>query len=199
LAPQPMKLERLIHGRAAGMVLVMDFNSIEAAAALFESDAYRALIPARDRGFAEFFRESLDSGGALLVTDAETRRAIGSSRFFRYSEARSEVEIGWTVLARSHWGGACYRELKRLMLSHAFEFVNSVMFFVGPENFRSQRAVSKIGAVREDGPDARGQLVYRIDAAAFRAADQLPQGAPESSDDRRDSIASSRCSICSSL
>ena len=35
------------------MVLVMDFPSADAASALFESDAYRALVPVRDRGFTE--------------------------------------------------------------------------------------------------------------------------------------------------
>jgi RimJ/RimL family protein N-acetyltransferase len=44
------------------------------------------------------------SGGALLATDAETERVIGSSRFFGYSEEAGEVEIGWTFLARSRWG-----------------------------------------------------------------------------------------------
>ena len=60
--------------------------------------------PAKDRHeeprFREFFAEALASGGALLATDAETRRVIGSSRFHGYSETASEVEIGWTFLAR---------------------------------------------------------------------------------------------------
>ncbi|MDH3292569.1 MAG: GNAT family N-acetyltransferase [Gemmatimonadota bacterium] len=117
--------------------------------------------------FAEFFQESLASGGALLVTDAETRRAIGSSRFFGHSEERSEVEIGWTFLARSHWGGEYNGELKRLMLRHAFRFVSAVVFFVSPENVRSQRAVSRIGGVLEAEPDTQGRLVYRITSSAF--------------------------------
>jgi RimJ/RimL family protein N-acetyltransferase len=118
-------------------------------------------------GFAEFFRESLVSGGALLATDAETRRVIGSSRFYSHSEQRSEVEIGWTFLARSHWGGEYNGELKRLMLRHAFGFVSSVVFFVDRENVRSQRAVSKIGGVLEGQLDAGGRLVYRITSSAF--------------------------------
>jgi len=36
-----------------------------------------------------------------------------------------EVEIGWTFLARSHWGGATDREVKRLMLDHALSFVDT--------------------------------------------------------------------------
>jgi RimJ/RimL family protein N-acetyltransferase len=129
--------------------------------------------PARDRHeeavFAEFFGESLASGGALLASEAATQRVIGSSRFHGYSRERSEVEIGWTFLARSHWGGDYNGELKRLMLRHAFRFVDCVVFFVSPQNLRSQRAMEKIGGVLEATRDAEGRLVYRIRAAAFGA------------------------------
>jgi RimJ/RimL family protein N-acetyltransferase len=37
--------------------------------------------------------------------------------------------------------------MKRLMLDHAFKFVDTVLFYIGPNNRRSQRAVEKIGAV----------------------------------------------------
>jgi N-acetyltransferase len=52
--------------------------------------------------------------------------------------------------------------MKRLMLEHAFRFVESVVLFVSPENVRSQRAAEKIGGVLEARPDAEGRLVYRI-------------------------------------
>jgi RimJ/RimL family protein N-acetyltransferase len=120
--------------------------------------------------FREFFREALASGGALLATDAASGAVIGSSRYHGYDEARSEVEIGWTFLARTHWGGRYNGEMKRLMLRHAFRFVDRVVFLVGPRNLRSQRAVEKIGAVRAgsrtDG-SGRESYVYRITAAAF--------------------------------
>jgi N-acetyltransferase len=124
----------------------------------------------REEVFKVFFREALESGGALLALDRNNGRAIGSSRFHGYDEGKSEVEIGWTFLARSHWGGVYNREMKRLMLRHAFRFVNSVVFMVGPHNFRSQRAVEKIGGVRVGtGPDATGResLIFRIEASAF--------------------------------
>jgi hypothetical protein len=67
-------------------------------------------------------------------------RIIGFSRYHGYDEKRCEIEIGWTFLARSHWGGTCNRELKRLMLHHAFKFVSSVIFLVEADNLRSERA-----------------------------------------------------------
>lgn len=117
--------------------------------------------------FREFFQESLASGGALLATDARTEHVIGSSRFHGYNESASEVEIGWTFLARSYWGGRYNGELKQLMLRHAFRFVSSVVFFVSPGNMRSQRAMQRIGGVLESQPDEKGRLIYRITASAF--------------------------------
>jgi RimJ/RimL family protein N-acetyltransferase len=115
--------------------------------------------------FRGFFREALESGGALIATDARDGRVIGSSRFHGYDTETSEIEIGWTFLARSHWGGVHNGEMKQLMLRHAFRFVRRVIFAVGPHNLRSQRAVEKIGGVREGSRlDARGQerVVYLI-------------------------------------
>jgi RimJ/RimL family protein N-acetyltransferase len=129
--------------------------------------------PASDRYqeevFREFFRDALESGGALVVIDRQTQTIIGSSRFFGFEPGRSEIEIGWTFLARSHWGGKYNGELKRLMLDHAFRFVESVVFLIGPTNIRSQKAVEKIGAVmigRRKRTNAQGQtaesVVYQI-------------------------------------
>src|SRR5262245_5165071 len=117
--------------------------------------------PARDRYqekvFREFFREALETGSAFGVIDRKSGRIIGSSRYFGFDPEQSVVEIGWTFLARDYWGGEYNRELKRLMLDHAFRFVDRVVFVIGVTNFRSQRALEKIGGVRigrRDKPDA---------------------------------------------
>lgn len=117
--------------------------------------------------FREYFREALECGGALLIKDARDDRVIGSSRYDRLDEKESEIEIGWTFLARSHWGGAYNGELKKLMLNHAFQFVRNAVFLVGPQNLRSQRAVEKIGGVRVGSKiDEKGRecVVFRISA-----------------------------------
>jgi RimJ/RimL family protein N-acetyltransferase len=130
--------------------------------------------PAADRHeearFREFFEDALASGGALVALDRAAGRVIGSSRFHGYDAAAREVEIGWTFLARSHWGGRYNGEMKRLMLAHAFRFVDRVVFLVGPHNVRSQRAVERIGGVRAGSrTDAAGResVVYEITAATF--------------------------------
>ncbi len=120
--------------------------------------------------FKEFFRLAMESGGAFVVIDLRDGRIIGSSRFKGYDETQGEIEIGWTFLARSHWGGVYNREMKRLMIQHAFRFVDRVIFLIGPHNLRSQRAMERIGGVRAgskvDG-SGRESFVYEIRAGAL--------------------------------
>jgi len=79
--------------------------------------------------FREYYQEALASGGALVAVDRRTEKIIGSSRYFWYGPEPSELEIGWTFLARSCWGGNYNGEMKRLMLDHAFTFVDHVIFW----------------------------------------------------------------------
>ncbi|WP_334395569.1 GNAT family N-acetyltransferase [Bradyrhizobium sp. AZCC 2289] len=111
--------------------------------------------PVHDRytepGFRKFFDGAIESKMGFVFVDQSTGRLIGSSRYYGYEPARSEIEIGWTFIVRSHWGGRANREVKRLMLDHAFTFVDTVVFWVGDHNWRSQGAMTKIGGVRREG------------------------------------------------
>jgi N-acetyltransferase len=107
-----------------------------------ESDRYKEDV------FKIFFDDALRSGGAFIVIDTQTQQIIGSTRFHGYDPEKSEIEIGWTFLARKYWGGRYNAEMKQLMLTHAFKFVENVVFFVGENNIRSQKATEKIGAVK---------------------------------------------------
>jgi RimJ/RimL family protein N-acetyltransferase len=120
--------------------------------------------------FRLFFTEALDSSGTLITIDLKTNQVIGSSRYHGYDEQKSVIEIGWSFLAQSHWGGTYNREMKNLMLRHAFRFVNSVIFLVGSENIRSKRAVEKIGGIHVGSSlDTGGHdsLIYQITASTF--------------------------------
>lgn len=131
--------------------------------------------------FQAFFRESLQSCGALVAIDVRSQQIIGSSRFHGYQQKSDEIEIGWTFLARSYWGGKYNGEMKRLMLSHAFRFVHRVIFLIGLENIRSQRATERIGGVRVDTrPDANGHdsYVYQITSSMFEAHNHSGRGNP---------------------
>ena len=135
--------------------------------------------PAHDRWqepvFRAFFDDALAKGGALAVIDRASGALIGSSRFQNHDPAGGgSVEIGWTFLARSHWGGVWNREMKRLMIGYALDVVERVRFVVGADNLRSRRAMEKIGGhltgVRETrmlagGPV--GHVHYAITRASF--------------------------------
>lgn len=139
-----------------------------------------ALHPAHDRWqepvFRAFFADALDKGGALLVLDKASGRVVGSSRFQAHEPADGgSVEIGFTFLARDQWGSGANAEMKRLMLAHAFRFVERVVFRVGESNVISRRAMENIGgrllgpAEDVSYPDGRvvGHVLYAIDRDAF--------------------------------
>ena len=96
--------------------------------------------------FQKYFDGAIESKGAFAIIERKSARIIGSSRYCNLKPAESEVEIGWTFLEREFWGGEYNRELKKLMLDHAFRFVDRVVFVVGENNLRSQKALEKIGA-----------------------------------------------------
>lgn len=107
--------------------------------------------PSRDRYqsevFEKFFADAIASGGAFLILDAVTRDVIGSSRYYDLDIERRTIAIGYTFLAREYWGGQYNKSLKTLMLDHAFRFAETVIFHIGSDNIRSQKATAKTGAV----------------------------------------------------
>lgn len=116
--------------------------------------------PAHDRWqepvFRAFFADALAQQGALAIAEKSSGAIIGSSRYQGLDEAgEGSVEIGWTFLARSHWGGSTNRELKRLMLTHALASLAECRFVVGETNHRSRRAMEKIGARLTDRREMR--------------------------------------------
>jgi RimJ/RimL family protein N-acetyltransferase len=159
-----------------------DFDALFAVAAdpqIWEqhpaSDRYQPAV------FRAFFEDAMSSGGALIARDAATGAIIGSSRYHDYDADRRQVEIGWTFLARPYWGGRYNAEMKALMLRHAFQSVDRVVFLVGPENWRSQRALEKIGAKRVgERPDAGGRpsVVYEIRRDDFAQGPLRASGGP---------------------
>ncbi len=143
------------------------------------------LHPASDRYkepvFREYFAGAMKSRGALAVVARATGIIIGGSRYANFVPERNEIEIGWSFLARSHWGGVYNREMKTLMLTHAFRYFDSIRFNIGATNVRSRRAVEKIGA-RFDGdyvPEAINgvpavlHVMYRLNRDEAHAANML--------------------------
>ena len=100
----------------------------------------------RDVFDAQIFSTGLASKTTLVALDKQTSQMIGSSRYYDVDNINREIAIGFTFLARSHWGGAANQEMKSLMLSHAFTWAKRVWFHFACNNIRSSKALEKIGA-----------------------------------------------------
>lgn len=118
--------------------------------------------------FTSFFRDAMASGGALLASDCASGEVIGSSRFVNLRA--DEIEVGYSFLARRCWGHTYNREMKHLMLSHAFRFVPKVSFVIGEKNGRSRAAIERIGARLADDPPRPGSVRYRLTRQEFTRA-----------------------------
>ncbi len=59
----------------------------------------------RKRCSKSIFGRRWIQGDLSIAVDRKTGKIIGSSRYFWYGPEPGEMEIGWTFLARSHWGG----------------------------------------------------------------------------------------------
>lgn len=98
--------------------------------------------------YSEFFKDSIDSKGAIVVINKISNKIIGSSRYKSVQGVENAVEIGWSFLARKYWGGLYNKSKKKLMIDHAIKFVDDIIFYIGRDNIRSQKAVLKIGGKR---------------------------------------------------
>lgn len=117
----------------------------------------------------EFYNESLSLKTTLVITEFHSNDIIGSSRYARYDSEKREIEIGWTFLSRQYWGRGFNEEVKELMMNHAFRFVDSIFFVAAETNYRSRKAIEKLGARFEQeldwppGADIQKKCVmYRV-------------------------------------
>lgn len=107
--------------------------------------------PARDRYqrpvFESYFVARLATRQALTIFDIDTGQIVGMSSYYTPPDVPDSIAIGYTFLTREKWGGEANRELKQLMLEHAFSAYDTVYLHIAPTNIRSQKAALKIGAV----------------------------------------------------
>lgn len=125
-----------------------DFEALFAAAGSPETWAGH---PAKDRYrrevFEPYFQFLVQAGGCLLILDRASGKAIGCSRYYPVPDQPDDIGIGFTFINHRYWGGATNRELKTLMLGHAFGHFERVWFHIAPSNIRSQKGTAKLGAV----------------------------------------------------
>ncbi len=105
--------------------------------------------------FDNYFNEALTfpAMGAqtfAIVTVADDRM-IGMTRAYDLDRRVRKVTIGHTWYVPEVWGKAHNKECKLLLLTYLFDTLGleRVDFKVASQNIRSQKAVEKIGGVRE--------------------------------------------------
>ena len=98
--------------------------------------------------FKNFFKGAVQSGGAFLILDKSSDEIAGSTRFYDLNEEDNSIFIGYTFYGVKFWGKGLNSSAKKLMLDYIFQFVDKVIFHVGAENFRSQKAMEKLGALK---------------------------------------------------
>ena len=180
-AGKPLDRQPVLHGERV-MLRALEPGDWSALFAVASDPRIWAMHPFHDRWqepvFRRFFDDALASGGALLASDAASGEVIGSSRYDAYDgSGGGSVEIGWTFLSPTCWGQGHNREMKALMVGHALQSVRLVEFRVGETNWRSRRAMEKVGArlapsrrqVTRQGDREFVHVYYEIDRESFAA------------------------------
>ena len=132
-------------------------DDLVAAAAFDEIWTYLDEPTPRTTGAVEsLIRDAIDEQerGARIpfaIVSLSNGRAVGSTSYIDIRPHDRTVEIGWTWLTPSHWGTGANTEAKFLLMRHAFEQhgAGRVAIKTDLRNERSQRAIAKLGAVRE--------------------------------------------------
>jgi N-acetyltransferase len=128
----------------------------------------------RDVFEQRFFVGAIASGGAFAVVANDTGRVVGSSRFYDWDPKLREIAIGYTFIERALWGSGANAEMKQLMLNHIFAYAQIVWFHIAEGNFRSRRAVEKLGAILtyQEDDEVEGKtfvkLYYKLGASSYR-------------------------------
>ncbi|PWA10548.1 GNAT family N-acetyltransferase [Flavobacterium laiguense] len=119
----------------------------------------------------------------FVIFHKQTKEVIGSTRFFEIYPLDKKLEIGWTWIITKYWGTEINLECKLLLLSFCFEILktNRVQIKTKDNNFRSRKAIEKIGGVFEgvlrkdrvqsDGT-ARNAVYYSILDSEWESAKQ---------------------------
>jgi RimJ/RimL family protein N-acetyltransferase len=129
--------------------------------------------------------QGTEFGFAVMALDIG--RAIGSTRYLDIQPRNRALEIGGTWYAPAYQRTGVNTECKYLLLKHAFDKLDCkrVQFKTDLRNERSQRALERIGAVREGVlrknlilPDgyARSSVYYSILADEWPAVKTLLEG-----------------------
>jgi RimJ/RimL family protein N-acetyltransferase/nitroimidazol reductase NimA-like FMN-containing flavoprotein (pyridoxamine 5'-phosphate oxidase superfamily) len=113
-------------------------------------------VPASPDEMASQVREALrmyEAGGRIpfVQRSAVTGEIIGSTSYYYPDPVNRSIAIGWTWLGKAWWRTGVNTESKLLLMRHAFDTLHAVRieWHTDVRNDRSQRAIERLGAVRE--------------------------------------------------
>ncbi|MFD9965372.1 GNAT family N-acetyltransferase [Amycolatopsis sp. NPDC058986] len=106
-------------------------------------------LPAAERMVEQMLADRTRQAWAQI--DAKTGRVAGTTSYYQVSEAHRILSIGFTWLGADWHRTALNTEAKLLLLTHAFETLGAqrVSWETDIRNLRSQRAIERLGALRE--------------------------------------------------
>ena len=109
-----------------------------------------------EKNFDAYFAMAMDKtamGGqqAFVIRQTASDAIIGMTRFYDINPEHKKMAIGYTWYIPAIWGLPHNKECKLLLLQYAFETCgcSRIEFHVAGQNTRSQKAVTKIGGVKE--------------------------------------------------
>jgi RimJ/RimL family protein N-acetyltransferase len=127
-----------------------------------------------DEQFDQYIEAALDprftgAQASFVMREAGSGEVMGMTRYYRIEPFHRRLSIGYTWYAPNWWGRVHNKECKYLLLKYAFDTLGfqRVEFEVAHQNLRSQKAVEKIGGVREallrkHGRHADGTLRHTV-------------------------------------
>ena len=133
-------------------------------------------------GFRTMIQHLLSLGTycPFAIVSRESERVLGMTSYLDIRPRDRGVEIGFTWLSKASQGSLINPECKYLLLRHAFDEQDAVRVQLKTDlrNLQSQRAIAKLGAVREGvlrqhmvRPDGyiRDTVMYSIIASEWPA------------------------------
>ncbi len=115
---------------------------------------YHVLLPEiSTAGFERYIETLLSRPNMVPFAQVlvATGKAIGGTTYMDIQTANRGVEIGTTWIGRAYHGTLVNPEAKYLLLRHAFEDQGTIRVQLKTDgrNLQSQRAIEKLGAVKE--------------------------------------------------
>lgn len=135
-----------------------DLGNIELKEIIFDDEIwkYMGMYVRNDQDFENYIQNTLKQKAAgicypFLIIDKAANKVAGSTRYGYLNHASQKCEIGWTWYGKDFQGTGLNKACKYELLNFGFENIQfkRIQFSADLENLRSQRAIEKLGAIKE--------------------------------------------------